>query len=232
MAFDKPLISIKDIVLSLQRRIGQSLDSNYYEDIMVWIEEGLSLIQCYGMLVTKEATIALKNRRGKLPCHFELIVGVASKDRRLYVANNQVDFRNSVYNQANSYRIDGNEIVIGDECIEEVTFFYKDFMRDKEGFMMIPAHAHIREYLIFFAMMNLSGTGYPHIKLSYEKLEQKVMRYEILAMEQLRLPTLEDLENFKNSIFTILPLSTKSYNTFFNGTEEGTSLITHYNDMD
>jgi len=44
-------------------------------------------------------------------------------------------------------------------------------------------------------------------------------------------PTLEDLENFKNSIFTILPLSTKSYESFFNGTEEGTGIITHYNDM-
>ena len=231
MAFTKPLVSIKNIVLSLNRRVGHTLDSNYYEDIMVWIEEGLDLIQCYGMLTHQNIEVPVVKRIAKLPCHYELLVGISVGTRRLLPSTNQVAFANDYFNEANSYVLNGNEVIVGDSSVDKITIFYKDFLRDKEGFMLIPSHAAVREYLIAFAMMQLSGTGYPHIKLTYEKLEQKAMLYEARALEAMQNVTLEDLETIKNSIFTLLPLSRNSHKTFFNGMEEGTQVITHYNDM-
>lgn len=230
MELHRELMSIKKVMSSLIRLLGiNNFDSNYTEDFLVWIEDAMELVECYPLLVDIHKPIKIKDYLGELPCHFRMITGVSHKGERLRKSSDITFLDVDKYN-TNVYAINGSQIKINIKETE-LTFYYKDFKRDEEGFILIQNIAALKQYLVFYCLEQASIAGYKGIKLSLADIERRKDMYEMQAIGKIKLPSLEDLERTRQSNFSLLQ-DFYNYAKFGAGDEQVKEIRTHFNFFD
>lgn len=96
-----PLVSGKEILARVIRALGYKLPSQYHDDLLEWIPEGLGMMQVTNTLIVTSSgdincpgEILISNHCAKLPCGFVSILAVEDENgRRLPEGGDITNFR-------------------------------------------------------------------------------------------------------------------------------------------
>jgi hypothetical protein len=101
-------VSVKEVIARVIRNTGRNLPSEYIDDILEWIPEGIKKLKTRYNLKPLTATISISGHVGKLPCGLVAIEAIEYEGCRLREGGDVRDLENIV----------DNSLLIGDNSFE------------------------------------------------------------------------------------------------------------------
>jgi len=219
-------ISLKTVIAKLYRDLGINYELND-NDIIEWTEESLKLIGAYGQFNEVSECITLTNGKAKLPCSFYKLVDVNYKGRVLHWATNT---------NAMNYQCDNCTIPVCDTCdlnfyindsyiitniatedTAELCMIYLASPVDDEGYPMIPDDVYYLKAIAAYITHIMDYADWRKGKIAdkvFKKSEQEWMFYVAAAKNSANMPNTAQLENIKNNMRRLLPI-TNDYDKHF-----------------
>lgn len=218
-------VSFKTILEKLYRDLGinHEIPEN---DVIAWIAEALSMIGAYAQYEEISECLTLIGGKAKLPCGFEKLVDINYKQNPVYWATNT---------NANNYQCHNCRIpncTTGNNCNftfyinnsyiitnindsfpskeENICIVYLGIPTDDEGLPLIPDDVYYQKALTSYVISMLDYQEWRKGKTPdkvYQKSEQDWLFYVNSARGAANMPNVAQLENLKNVLRRLLPVT-------------------------
>jgi len=212
---DAKFTSLKEIVEKLFRDTGYTTQVDLF-DAAVWAGEALDLIGAPIALEDKTATIELENHRGKMPCGWVYIKGTRDTDSHTPYRYESGTFFHTCHTSESpdlicdsylTYKVNDNYIFASKET-GSIDIAYKSHPVDDEGFPRIPDDTRFKQAIASYIQSKIDYIEYRKGKLSqalYRDSEQNWLFYVKSASTRGRMPTVDQMESFKNQVVRLIP---------------------------
>lgn len=97
----------------------------------------------------------------------------------------------------------------------EVIFIYRSLPKDKEGYILIPDDAWLKEAILNFLIAKMALSGFKHPVIKREEAEAKWEKLYPRARNSVTFPTVSEIQRYTE--MTTNPLKGDLYNNLFNG---------------
>jgi hypothetical protein len=215
--------SINKILATIYRDLGVNYEINE-GDAYEWIAEGLSLIGAYSQYEEISECLTLVNGKAKLPCGFYKLVDANYKNHPIYWATNT---------NANNYQCHDCRIPVCQNEICRYTFYLNDSYMitnindhdnleanvcivylgvptDEEGLPLIPDDVYYVKALTSYVIHKLDYQDWRKGKIAdkvFDKSEKEWLFYVNSAKGAANMPNVAQLENLKNIMRKLLPVT-------------------------
>lgn len=189
--------------ISIKQILDDLLDNEMLQGLTLEraVNYAVRFIQIVGlpnMFEDRIAVIKIEDYRGQLPCDLYEVIGVK-------LHNEDLEFRytTDIYdtkNQGYTYKINNSVIHTSvDKCLIDVS--YRAMMLDRDGYPLIPDNSSFIEALELYIKkqryMNLVEQGKMNLNI-YNLVSQEYAFKVGQAKEELRTPTLDQMQNISN----------------------------------
>lgn len=229
-------ISINYVISKIYRDLGSNYELNE-GDMYEWIAEALNMIGVYSQYEEISECIHLVNGKAKLPCGFYKLVDVNYKHHPIFWATNT---------NANNYQCHNCRIPVASSEVNRYTFYINDsyiitnindennqtadlcmvylgIRTDQDGYPMIPDDVYYMKALAAYVTHMLDYQDWRKGKIAdkvFNKSEQDWLFYVNSARGAGNMPNTAQLENLKNVMRRLLPI-TNDYKRGFKNFNKG-----------
>lgn len=231
--------SINKILATIYRDLGINYEINE-GDAYEWVAEGLALIGAYSQYEEISECLTLVNGKAKLPCGFYKLVDINYKNQPIYWATNTNAHNYQCHNcriptchnemcRYTFYLNDSYIITnIKDENDEEanVCMVYLGIPTDEEGLPLIPDNVYYVKALTSYITYKLDYQDWRKGKVTdkvFDKSEKDWLFYVNSARGAANMPNTAQLENLKNIMRKLMPI-TNDYSKGFKNFNKGENI--------
>lgn len=216
MSLSGKFVSVDVVLDKLYRNYPfQDID---FQDVVVWVGEGVAELGVRASLVEKTATVRIENHRGELPCDiYEMHTGgvrdkrtltpMVSRSDRFFHGEAKAQPLQPFSDRAWSYDLNDNFIFTQMEE-GEVEISYRGFKTDEKGYPMIPDNetyilgvvGHVAERIAFkkFLSQKMDESRYQHVSIKARAAKGE-------AISEASIPSRDEQQAFINQWVRMLP---------------------------
>lgn len=225
--------SIKSIIAKLYRDLGVNYELPE-DSIIEWVAEALNLIGAFAQYSQLEDCLDLSNGKTKLPCNFHKLVSITYEGHPMYWSDrtNAKNYgceecsvpvcQNSNCNT--TFYINDSYIITNiDKTITKgICVVYLGIPTDAEGYPLVPDDVMYDKALSAYVVMMLDRIEWRKGKLPDKVKEDSQFEWQFYvnsARGAANMPNVQQLENLKNIMRRLLPVSNdykrdfKNFNT-------------------
>lgn len=216
-------ISAKAVIAKIHRDLNVNQELNEGE-ILEFIYEALSMIGAFANYEEITTTLEFQNGKAKLPCGFEKLVTIdycgkpmfwsTNTNRHHYECNgcNVPDYTAGCCDLGYSFYINNSYVISDVECgvDKKVSITYLGFPTDCEGYLLVPDDVYYMKALSAYVVYMLDKQEWRKGRLPdkvMQKSETDWLYYVNSARGSANMPNLAQLENIKNILRRMIPVS-------------------------
>ncbi len=229
-------ISYKYILSKIYRDLNLNEEINE-SSVIEWIAEGLAVIGAFSQYTIVPYCVHLKNGKGALPCGFSKLVDISYQGFPVYWATEGANTRYGCEDNhipicrnqqcTHTFYVNDNFIItnINNHQNEEakLNITYLGIPVDEEGFPMLPDDVYYQKALAAYITYMLTYQDWRRGKATdkvFEYSEREWIFYCNSARGAGNMPNTQQLENLKNVIRRLSPMS-NDYKRNFNNFNKG-----------
>lgn len=223
--------SIKTVFSKIYRDLGVNYEIDEVS-MIEWIGEAMDKIGAYAQYEEKSSCLTLVDGKVKLPIGFNKLIDISYKGFPMYWSSNKAasnyQCENCTIGCADSNVLGQHTFYINDCYIvtnisesnnsdPSICIVYSSVRLDDEGFPLIPDDEHYKEALASYVIHKVDYQEWRKGKVTdkvYQASEANWLFYCKAANGVANMPTTAQLENLKNVLRRIMPL-TNDYNKHF-----------------
>ena len=223
-------ISIKSVFAKVYRDLGITYEISEL-DMLEWSTEALSMIGSFSQYEEITTNLEFVNGKAKLPCGFDRLVNIdycgqpmywsTSTNRHNYECNGcgVPNYTSGCCNDGFSFYINDSYLISDINCEEgkKVSITYLGIPTDDEGYPLVPDDVYFMKALVAYITFMIDKQEHRKGKLPDKILQESKtdwLFYVNSARGSANMPNLAQLENFRNILRRMIPVS-GDYSTGF-----------------